>query len=133
MSSSLPPAATIRGHETLDTLFAIMVRAAHLGEWAMCHQAIEQFVAALDGHLSYEEESQFPAYAASSPGAAAEVQQLLEEHERIRGAVDSLTESFRGRELDLQGVGAVEVMLRDHDARESLRFHPWLMARQRGA
>ncbi|NVB41908.1 hemerythrin domain-containing protein [Pseudenhygromyxa sp. WMMC2535] len=113
-------------HDTLDELFAAMVRSAHAGDWLTCDEFSDTFAIALDVHLRHEENIYFPRYAARSEIAAVEVEEFLLEHTRIRRAVGRLLAGLRRRELDYEAVGAIELRMREHDSHERTSFLPWL-------
>ncbi len=112
-------------HDTLEQLFSRMVRAAHAGDWRTCDDFSERFAIALDVHLRHEETVEFPRYRATSTPAAVEVEQFVAEHGRIRRSVGRLLLDLRERTLDLEQIGGVELLIREHDSHESERFLPW--------
>jgi len=63
--------------------------------------AAEEFVAQLASHLKHEEEVLFPGILKASPGAAAEIEQLHEEHFLLR--VYSTDLAYRVKQGDREG------------------------------
>jgi hypothetical protein len=115
-------------HEAIDSLFATIVRSARAGDWSGCQAAGSDFAIALDVHLRHEESVQFPAYAGTSAAAADEVRTLEAEHRRIRKFIGKLLAGVQHGVLRADLVDQVASLLREHDARESERFRPWLEA-----
>ncbi|HTT41054.1 MAG TPA: hemerythrin domain-containing protein [Burkholderiales bacterium] len=113
-------------HRHCRALFLYAERLASSGQWDEAQRALEEFVRALDKHLSAEEEMLFPALEAWYGGPVLPVQAMRREHAEMRALLRELRGAARARDAD-EFDGLAETLLifmEQHDAREERVLYP---------
>lgn len=116
-------------HARLDALFEDVLNRAHAGDWGECDTIWRRFSAALEDHFRFEERELFPAYAASSEDAKAEVSELQAEHAEVRELLDRIGVELELKRVDQEAIDALVARLRAHASKENAAFYPWARAR----
>ena len=115
-------------HQRLEELFDTIVKESACAEPTDLRDAWQTFERQLMAHFDAEEAHVLPAFSWSQPK---EAQELLDEHERIRGRLTELAIDLDLHCLKPESVSTLVEELRSHAIREELLFYPWA-ARQLG-
>ncbi|MEM0129539.1 MAG: hemerythrin domain-containing protein [Thermoplasmata archaeon] len=112
-------------HDRLDLLLDAF-RSARTAPAEERERRFGPFAAGLRAHLRFEEEVAFPQYGPGDPALDPTRQLLLDEHRRIREALDRIEGRLAagGDTADLEE--ELLNVLWAHDAREEGQVYPWL-------
>lgn len=87
-------------HHQLDQFHEVFENALARGDLAAAEQSFARFADALEAHFTLEEQVYFPALHGRDAGAAAELGELVREHEALRSALGEITSALRARDRE---------------------------------
>ena len=85
-------------HHQLDQFHEVFENALARGDLPAAEQSFARFADALEAHFTLEEQVYFPALHGRDVAAAAELGELVREHEALRSAVDEIHRTLRARD-----------------------------------
>lgn len=112
-------------HGELDRIFESF-RATPPGESEKRRMLFRRFSQELRSHIALEEELLFPRFRGADPGRRSITEMMLDEHRRIRDALDRIDAALR------EGSGPTDELEEEllnvlwaHNAREEEQVYPW--------
>jgi len=116
-------------HERIEALYAEVSRAIVRGERARVQASFDRYHAALEAHISFEEDVCFDTLRQLHPGLGMELTSLSREHARFREDLGDVRKRINSGDLEaaVARFDQLATSIADHDRREEA-----LLARIRG-
>jgi hemerythrin-like domain-containing protein len=114
-------------HRSCDLALTRIERAAHAGDWEAAGEAQRDFVDRTEAHLSYEENTLFPALErAFPPAAAGPIPVMRSEHQQMRELFEDLALAARDHDASLLAdtVQTLLFVMQQHNAKEENMLYP---------
>ncbi len=117
-------------HERLDLLLEQSAEAVSHGAWQEAAHFLEAFRHGIvDGHMTVEESTLFPAFERQKGDAAQSLTALLRKgHQDLRIFFEEMAEAIQEQDAETfeDLLGTVQTILKQHDAREENELYPFL-------
>lgn len=115
-------------HARCDALFVPARDGVRAGRWQQADHALAAFRHALERHLLIEERIVFPAFENALHNTLTPTAAMRSEHLRIRGVVQRLADSLRGRDAEafLAHADTLGVVLYQHSEKEEGVLYPMI-------
>ncbi|QKK01434.1 MAG: hemerythrin domain-containing protein [Pseudomonadota bacterium] len=116
----------IRDHRDCDAHYARAESAAGQGDAEQARQAHAAFAAALERHMSAEEEVLFPAFEEMTGMEDGPTAVMRMEHDQMRSLLAQMSEALDGGDLDgyLDGGETLNVLVQQHNMKEENMLYP---------
>ncbi len=112
----------------LDRLLIELIHHAHAEDWRSCESIYALFSSEVEQHMRYEECLLFPSYMKTQIAAEGWVDALRAEHQELRHQMQELLVGIQQRTCCAERLERFATHIRDHHARESRIFYPWMAA-----
>lgn len=117
-------------HERLDLLLEQSAETVSHGAWQEAAHFLEAFRHGIvDGHMTVEESTLFPAFERQKGDAAQSLTALLRKgHQDLRIFFEEMAEAIQEQDAETfeDLLGTVQTILKQHDAREENELYPFL-------
>lgn len=124
-------------HKRCDDYFIQAENATNSNNWPEAETAFAQFCAALERHLTLEEETLFPAFEQVTGNTAGPTSMMRMEHRQIRGIVETMQSALLAQdgEAFLGESETLNTMMQQHNLKEENILYPMMdrvLATQQG-
>ena len=107
-------------HKNCDLLFASAENAAASGDWDTAEQSLNDFINAMERHLSVEEKQLFPAFEAETGIITGPTEMMRMEHDQMRALFVEMRDALNTKDSDyyLGVADTLLILMQQHNMKE---------------
>ena len=107
-------------HKNCDQLFASAENAAASDDWDTAEQSLNDFINAMERHLSVEEKQLFPAFEAETGIATGPTEMMRMEHDQMRALFVEMQDALNTKDSDyyLGVADTLLILMQQHNMKE---------------